>query len=265
MSATLSLTRPNLTEAAIEAWRPPLFRSQAGRLSRLVAACRRCVDLQAGSIWKDLSRLLPRCRGTVVDVGCGAQPYRSLLAADVNYIGIDTADAKNHFGYEMPNTRYFTGDVWPLDDASADLLLATETLEHVLDPARFLSEAFRCLRAGGQVLLTVPFAARWHFIPHDYWRYTPSCLRRLLEAAGFADVQVYARGNALTVACYKVMALILPLLMPQRLGLAALAFRLAGFACLPLLALLAAVGTLSLGGSGGNDCLGYTVVAQKRG
>ena len=111
-----------------------------------------------------------------------------------------------------------------------------------------------------------PFAARWHFIPHDYWRYTPSCLRRLLEAAGFADVQVYARGNALTVACYKVMALILPLLMPQqRQGLIAIASRLAGLACLPLLALLAAVGTLSLRGSGGNDCLGYTVVAQKRG
>ena len=190
----------------------------------------------------------------------------ALLAPDVNYIGIDTTDAKEHFGYEMPNTRYFMGDVWPLDDASGDLLLATETLEHVPDPARFLTEAYRCLKTRGQILLTVPFAARWHFIPHDYWRYTPSCLRRLLEAAGFADVQVYARGNALTVACYKVMALILPLLMPQqRRGLIAIASRLAGFACLPLLALLAAVGTLSLRGSGGNDCLGYTVVALKRG
>ena len=62
-------------------------------------------------------------------------------------------------------------------------------------------------RRGGSILITVPFAARWHFIPHDYWRFTPSSLRHLLEKHHFTDVAVYARGNSVTVACYKVMAL----------------------------------------------------------
>src|SRR4051794_13112335 len=67
------LGRPNLVERREEAWQPPAFTR-----SRL-AAVRRFLDLQAGSIWNDLATLLPPQRGVVLDVGCGAQPYRSLL------------------------------------------------------------------------------------------------------------------------------------------------------------------------------------------
>src|ERR1039458_6922094 len=74
------------------------------------------------------------------------------------------------------------------------------TPEHVLDTKQFLGEAARSLRAGGTILLTVPFAARWHFVPYDYWRFTPSSMDHLLREAGFAGVRVYARGNSGTVA-----------------------------------------------------------------
>src|SRR5205823_816394 len=104
--------------------------------------------------------LLPPRRGTLLDVGCGAQPYRPLLSAEVVYIGLDTADAKGHFGYETPDTRYYAGDTWPVADEEADTVLCTETLEHVREPRPFLAEAYRCLRPGGSLLLTVPFAAR---------------------------------------------------------------------------------------------------------
>jgi hypothetical protein len=111
---------------------------------------------------------------------------------------------------------------------------------------------------------TVPFAARWHFIPFDYWRFTPAGLKQLLEEAGFRRVHVSARGNALTVACYKGMALFLPALFPQgcdpaeawlRRGLAA--------PCAPLFVLLAMVANASLRVEGGDDCLGYTVIAER--
>jgi SAM-dependent methyltransferase len=248
-----------------EGWRPPLFPFPAGGFGRWVAAARRFLDVQAGSGWADLSAVLPVVRGVAVDVGCGAQPFRPLFHPSVTYIGIDTADAKAHFGYEVPDTRYFTGDRWPVDDASADFVLCTETLEHVPDSARFLAEAARVTKPGGHILLTVPFAARWHFIPHDYWRFTPSSLDRLLRSAGFGDVAVYARGNSVTVACYKVMALILPLLMPQGRGPAATwILRLAALPLLPALVVLAGIAQVSLRGRGGDDCLGYTVLAKRR-
>ena len=62
-------------------------------------------------------------------------------------------------------------------------------------------------RPAGCSILTVPFAARWHFVPQDFWRFTPSGLEHLLTGAGFRDVRVYARGGALAVAGYKVLGL----------------------------------------------------------
>ena len=258
--------RANMAERRSESWRPPLFTPATSNLSRLKAVARRFFDLQAGSAWRDLRSILPALQGVVLDVGCGAQPFRPLIShPQSTYRGIDTDNAKAHFGYEMPDTAYFSGEVWPSADASADAVLCTETLEHVFETRSFLAQAARCLKDGGALVLTVPFAARWHFIPYDYWRFTPASLKKLLEATGFADVRVYARGNACTVACYKCMALVLLLLMPQTApGYAVPLLRLLGLALLPAFLVLAAIANLSLRGRGGDDCLGYTVVAARR-
>lgn len=88
----------------------------------------------------------------------------------------------------------------------------------------------------------------------------------MLSAAGFTGIAVYARGNALTVACYKVMALLLPLLFAPQEGLwRRFANRCGGLLALPVVILLAAVANLSLRSQGGDDCLGYTVVAVRPG
>jgi SAM-dependent methyltransferase len=253
-----------MVQAQKEEWRPPLFSPPGDLRSDILARVRRFFDLQAGSIWNDLTSVLPRAAGTVLDVGCGAQPYRALLSPAAHYRGIDTAGAEAHFGYEMPDTTYYEGDVWPVADASVDLILCTETLEHVLDSRQFLGEARRCLRPGGSILLTVPFSARWHFIPYDYWRFTPSGLDYLLRACGFVETRVYARGNAGTVACYKMMAIMLRLLMPQSsTAVVRWTLRLIGLPLIPLFILLAGMGNLTLHGRGGDDCLGYTALAGR--
>jgi SAM-dependent methyltransferase len=258
------LQRKNLAYGATDGWRPPLFRRPITSWERWGSAVRRFFDLQAGSIWRDLAGQLPALRGKVLDVGCGAQPYRDLLSSNATYFGIDTVDAKARFGYEMPDTIYYSGNTWPVTDQSCDAVVCTEVLEHVVDPSAFVGEMHRCLRPGGRLLLTVPFAARWHFVPYDYWRFTPSGLSILLERSRFAKVEIYARGNALTVACYKLMALMLPLLLPQGgRPLWTWSARILGVAALPLFAAVALIGNLSLRLSGGEDCLGYTVMAER--
>jgi SAM-dependent methyltransferase len=248
--------RQNMAAQEREIWRPvPCVR---------IGLIRRFFDLQTGSIWKDVAAAIVSAKGTLLDVGCGAQPYRRLLSPDVRYRAIDSADALEHFGYSAPDTTYYSGSRWPVDDAEIDTVLCTETLEHVLDPVKFLQEAWRCLCPGGQLILTVPFAARWHFIPHDYWRFTPSALRHLLELSRFEDIRVYARGNSLTVACYKNMAVVISLLMPQgRRDWKSLAGRVLGILLLPIFGTCALVGNLSLHSSCGDDCLGYTVLARR--
>lgn len=257
-------SRRNLLDCPAEAFRSPVFKANTSLSGRLENRARRFLDLQAGTIWRDLEPELAQASGVVLDVGCGAQVYRELLGSSAVYQGIDTQDAKAHFGYAVPDTEYFEGDRWPVEDESVDCVLCTEVLEHIPDSVPFLSQAHRCLRPGGRLLITVPFAARWHFIPHDYWRFTPSGLGRLLKLAGFTDVRVSARGNPLTVACYKVMALPLMLLFsehPARVG--RLMRQLTGVLLSPILVLSACVGNGSLIADWGEDCLGYTVTARR--
>jgi len=110
----------------------------------------------------------------------------------------------------------------------------------------------------------VPFAARWHFVPHDDWRFSPSSLKHLLEGAGFGEIVVRARGNAMTVACYKAMALFLPFLFPQGRGrLTTWGLRIAALPFAPAFIALACAANLSLRAAGGDDCLGYTVTARR--
>lgn len=257
-----SKQRHNQIHKTLETWRPPVFARNGGRWQKLKAVIRRYFDLQAGSAWADLSAELPKVNGTIIDVGCGAQPFRSLIPNQVKYIGIDTVDAKANFGYDVPDTIYFSGDTWPVEDGAVDCVLCSETLEHVLEPDLFLQEMHRCLRPKGRVILTVPFAARWHFIPYDYWRFTPSGLNHLLHQAGFIEIEVYARGNAVTVACYKAMALILSLLLSQSSNqFLLLITRIFGLLASPGLIVLATIANISLKMQGGDDCLGYTVLA----
>jgi SAM-dependent methyltransferase len=68
-----------------------------------------------------------------------------------------------------------------LPDASVGSVLCIETFEHVFEVRRAFDEVFRVLRPGGIFLLTSPFNFRIHGYPDDYWRISPSCLRRMLE------------------------------------------------------------------------------------
>src|SRR5689334_888646 len=134
--------RTNLCERQTERWRPPLQTASKSSVHRILGTMRRFLDLQTASIWADLAADLPGVRGTVLDVGCGAQPFRELFDPGVRYIGLDTINAKAHFGYEAPDTTYFQGNTWPVADASIDFILCTETLEHVKATDYFLAEAY---------------------------------------------------------------------------------------------------------------------------
>lgn len=68
-----------------------------------------------------------------------------------------------------------------LDDESAGTILCIETFEHVFEVRRAFDEVFRVLQPGGLFIITSPLNFRIHAYPDDYWRMTPSCLRRMLE------------------------------------------------------------------------------------
>ena len=197
-------------------------------------------------------------------MGCGAQPYRFLIGPQAVYRAIDQSEAYEQFGYSVPDTTYFEGDAWPIDSSSVDVVLSTETLEHVAEPRAFLLEAWRCLKPGGRIVLTVPFSARWHYIPHDYWRFTPSGLMKLLETAGFHDVTVYRPRKRVLRCLLQGHGSVSSPASCAAIGLArAVLSRIIGVICLPLICVLSLLGNASLMGKGGDDCLGYTAIAAR--
>ena len=128
-----------------------------------------------------------------------------------------------------------------------NVVLCTETLEHVLETRRFLAEAARCLTPGGTLLLTIPFAARWHFIPYDYWRFTPSSLNHRADGNRLSQ-----RSRLRPRKCCHGRVLQGDDTSPaavdatNRIKAAGLLLRLVGLLFLPLFLPLAVVANLSL-------------------
>jgi SAM-dependent methyltransferase len=91
----------------------------------------------------------------------------------------------------------------PCADASADLLLLSELVEHLPDALPLLRECYRVLRPGGQIVVTTPnlwdirrllaplVGHQWSgdTDPTHVNLYTPRRLARELRAAGFRAVR----------------------------------------------------------------------------
>lgn len=100
----------------------------------------------------------------VVDVACGEGYGSDLLAAvaqDVLGVDIDAATVESaRRRYGRANLDFRTGSVTaiPVADASVDLLVSFETLEHVSesDQAAFVGEIRRILKPGGFAIISTP-------------------------------------------------------------------------------------------------------------
>jgi SAM-dependent methyltransferase len=117
-------------------------------------------------------------RPRVVDYGCADVPYRRFFPADADYLPADLA------GNPHAELEIAPDGTLPVDDASADVVLSTQVLEHVVDPAVYLAECHRVLRPGGQLLLSTHGFMVYHPDPDDYWRWTCAGLRKAVEDTG---------------------------------------------------------------------------------
>ena len=146
--------------------------------------CRRRAKLIAEQAAK-----LPPQLHSLLDVGGKGKPYACFFAGRVaNHFVLDVAPA-----YSVD----VVGDArsMPLADASMDVVLITQVLEHVPEPIAVIAEIRRVLKPGGTLLLSVPSIFPQHGSPGDYWRYMPQGLEWILR--DFRNVTV--RGEAGTV------------------------------------------------------------------
>ncbi|MEX1052012.1 MAG: methyltransferase domain-containing protein [Patescibacteria group bacterium] len=68
-----------------------------------------------------------------------------------------------------------------IKDASYDIVVCTEVLEHTLNPFAAVAEMQRILRVGGVAAVSTPFNFRIHGPLPDCWRFTEHGLRELFK------------------------------------------------------------------------------------
>lgn len=226
----------------------------------------RCIgDLQLLTIHRFLRPRLSSWNGRVLDVGAGASPWKSLMGREVDYRGIDTV-AAGEFGMDNnPGITYYSGNRFPCTDDSFDAALCTEVLEHVPDADALMGEIARVLRPGGTLVITVPWSARLHHIPHDYARYSRFGLASLLERHGFDIVSLLPRGNDFAAIANKMLVAWLRLLRPGK-PILLFATLPAAIMAAPFIAasLLIAHASMFLRLGSEEDPLGYGIEAIKR-
>ena len=84
----------------------------------------------------------------------------------------------------------------PEPDASFDVILCTEVLEHVPDPTKVLDEFSRLLKRGGKLILTVPFASLVHFAPYPYCSgFSRDWYEQHLPQRGFSIEELTPNGD----------------------------------------------------------------------
>jgi SAM-dependent methyltransferase len=138
----------------------------------------------------------------VLEIGTGtggmlhALLERGLRARGVEINPALIADSRKWYG-ELP-VQAVTGVTLPFQDATFDLVLSFDVLEHIKDSDAHLAEVSRVLRPGGRYLIQTPSkwpntvfeTIRWKSFTR--WRddhcalHTPEQLRRRLDAHGFA-------------------------------------------------------------------------------
>ena len=147
----------------------------------------------------------------ILDVGCGTRPYEHLFSRAAEVVGFDLPD----------NPRadlHGSIDSLPVEDASFDVALCIQVLEHVPDPAAAIRELRRVVRPGGRVLLSTHGVYPYHPSPLDLWRWTHEGLYLLFEQNGPLGLPLTVQAGAGTAATVAMLAARLVDLLFKRAG-----------------------------------------------
>ena len=135
----------------------------------------------------------------VLDIGTGTgsnlrmlreQGYRNVAGIDLNPLAVRYCLAKGF-------ASVLAGDATslPFADGQFDLVLATDTIEHIDDDRKALQEIHRILVPGGYAMIVVPaFESLWglqDIVAHHKRRYRTGDLTEKIKSSGFEIQQVY--------------------------------------------------------------------------
>jgi ubiquinone/menaquinone biosynthesis C-methylase UbiE/DNA-binding transcriptional ArsR family regulator len=170
------------------------FDEMAGRFGR---------EYVPGRSWKGFAEalllLLPPM--VIADIGAGEGSFSLLLAQRAKHvIAIDNSEKMVDYGIQLArkqgakNLEYRLGDLEeiPIDNASVDVALLSQSLHHAIHPERAVAEAWRILKPGGRIAILDLGKHRFEEARElyaDLWLgFSEVELESLIHKAGFQNV-----------------------------------------------------------------------------
>ncbi len=143
----------------------------------------------------------------ILDAGCGSGRNMIELARRGPVTGIELSQTSVDLARARNSGEVVSGSVleMPFADASFDLAVSLDVIEHLEDDEAALRELRRTVVPGGALLVTVP-AYQWLWSGHDevnhhHRRYTRRSLRAVAERAGWTQTRTtYFNSVLLPVA-----------------------------------------------------------------
>jgi ubiquinone/menaquinone biosynthesis C-methylase UbiE len=122
----------------------------------------------------------------VLDAGCGEGYGTALLASSgpASVVGVDVDEATIEHARERYGQEFHVGDLaeLPFDDASFDVVVCFETIEHITEAGRALAEFRRVLAEEGLLLISTPNPTEYVVENEFHVReYTPVEFAKLLD------------------------------------------------------------------------------------
>lgn len=125
-----------------------------------------------------LQGVVPAACGKLLDYGCGSSPYKSLFD-QATYLRADYVPGSD-LDYVVQEDQTIAEE-----DATFDVILSTQVLEHVRSPQSYLAECLRLLKRGGKLILSTHGLFEEHGCPFDFRRWTADGLSEEVSKAGF--------------------------------------------------------------------------------
>tara|TARA_B100001250_G_C19769852_1_gene776585 strand:- start:439 stop:1251 length:813 start_codon:yes stop_codon:yes gene_type:complete len=135
----------------------------------------------------------------LLDFGCGTGPHRTRVEQmGYQWTGIDIGDSQEALSRNKAlEVIIYDGRRIPIKDESFDIVLSTQTFEHVQDLEITFSEISRIMKKGGQLIGSTSHSELYH--SRSTFNYSPYGFKILVEKYGMKLEKIHPGIDGLTI------------------------------------------------------------------